>query len=70
MQKTAAWEKDDEVAVTVVEGGYMIKKELRVANIQYLKRSNKFIYQLKETEDSQTTYDRGRWFEESELKQP
>jgi len=70
MQKTAAFEEGDAVAITVIEGGYMSKKVLRVAKDQYSDRTNSFKYQLKETKDSQTMYDGGRWFAEWELKDP
>ena len=70
MQTTPAFEKEEPVALTVIEGGYMSKKELYVANVQYSSSSNRFNYQLKETEDSQAMYEGGKWYPERELKHP
>lgn len=70
MQRSAGFEMNDEVAITVIEGGRMSKKVLHVANVYYAKDFNKFSYQLKETKESQTTYASGKWYRETELNDP
>jgi len=70
MQKTAAFEKDDEVALTVIEDGYKFKKVLCVANVEHSGSSNYFKYQLKEKTDSQTMYEGGKWYVEKDLRRP
>jgi hypothetical protein len=70
MQKTAAFDEGDEVAITVIENGCKSKKTVRVAKVQYSERANNYKYQLKETKDSQTMYKGGRLFAEDELADP